>query len=414
MKRVAYVLEPIPLELRSAASAQLLDRGCVNVIGFDAIKEQAGPRWAKLRENVVSRLEGLLRHTLGPTDFFAPLTDSSYLVTMPAAEPQDVSVVCLRVAFDLYRSLLGRCDLGQIQIGVARDGGADLLMLHPIEPEQVIALSEKAGIREFSASPYADTVKSGEPAAVEKRPSTTLAYAPMWDTKNGAITTFIGQPRTYRVMDSPAEALGFHQVTIKERVAAELDALHAGVSELIGCLRSGDRFLLGIPITFEMIGSPLGRMELASACRHLLAEHRQYLIFMLTNVPPGVAQTRLADITNSMRPFARHVMATVAPGSRSYGAYQGIGLQAIGLDLAEGVSAAQVEGDIARLALAGKAMKLGTFVNAIGSDDVLAIARDTGIRWMSGPAILPPASRPHGMMRFTPEDLDAERNQKAA
>jgi hypothetical protein len=333
---------------------------------------------------------------------------------MPAADAQDVSVVCLRVAFELYRSLLGRCDLGQIQVGVARDGGAELLTLQPIDPERVIALSEKAGIREFSMSPYADISKSGDATPSAKRLPTTLSYAPMWDTKNNAITTFIGQTLSCRTMDSNAEALGLRQITVKERVVAELDALHAGVAELIRCLKSGDRFLLGIPITFEMIGSPLGRMELASACRHLLSEHRQYLIFMLTNVPPGVAQTRLADITNSVRPFARHVMATVAPGSRSYGAYQGIGLQAIGLDLPDGVSAAQIEGDIARLALAARTMKLGAFVNGIASNDVLTIARDTGIRWMSGAAILPEASKPHGMMRFTPEDLGGERTQQAA
>jgi hypothetical protein len=414
LERIAYMLQPIPLELRSAASPQLLERGCVNVIGFDAIKQHAGPRWTKLRESVVARLEGMLRHSLGPTDFFAPLTDTSYLITMPSADAQDVSVVCLRVAYELHSSLLGRCDLGQIQIGVARDGGADLLTLQPIQPEQVIVLSEMAGIRDFLASPYGDLSKHGDGVPAERKLTTTLAYAPVWDAKNNAITTFIGQAHTCSTMDSHAESLGPHQITIKERVAAELEALHAGVAELVRCLKNGDRFLLGIPITFEMIGSPVGRMDLASACRHLLSEHRQYLIFMLTNVPPGVAQTRLADITNSVRPFARHVMATVAPGSRSYGAYQGIGLQAMGLDLPEGSHAAQIEGDIARLALAAKAMKLGTFVNGIASNDVLTIARDTGIRWMSGPAILPPVSTPHGMMRFTPEDLGAERSQRAA
>ena len=47
LERIAYILQPIPLELRSAATPQLLERGCVNVIGFDAIKDHAGARWAK-------------------------------------------------------------------------------------------------------------------------------------------------------------------------------------------------------------------------------------------------------------------------------------------------------------------------------------------------------------------------------
>jgi hypothetical protein len=207
------------------------------------------------------------------------------------------------------------------------------------------------------------------------------------------------------VLDGHAEALSPQKFSIQERAAIEIAALHAGISELAGALRSGQRFLLSVPFSFEMVGSPLGRMELTSACRHLLAEHRQYLLFILTNVPPGVAQTRLADIVNTMRPFARHVMATVATGSRSYSGYQAIGLQAMGLEIDPSTLDLRVEADLARLALAAKAAKLGTFLYGIPSADMLMLGRDTGIRWLSGPAVAAPVLKPQPMTRLTWDDL---------
>jgi hypothetical protein len=407
------LLQPTPLEFRFAASPALLDRGCVNVIGFGAIREQAGARWPKFREGVISRLEGLLRHALSPTDFFAPLDDAAYLVTMPAADPQDVNIVCLRIAYDLHKSLLGRCDLGQIRVSIARNGGSDLMELHPLATEQVLALAERAGIHDFADSPYAPVLVSAKLGAAAAPHDTRLeaahAYLPIWDGRNQAITTYICQSRIYRVTDGHNESLSSQQFTVKARIAIEIAALHAGISELASSLRSGQRFLLALPFSFEMIGSPLGRMELTSACRHLLAEHRQYLIFMLTNVPPGVAQTRIADIVNTMRPFARHVMATVAPGSRAYGAYQGIGLQAIGLEIAQPSLDLRLEADITRLALAARAAKLGTFLDGVSSADMLALGRDAGIRWFSGPAVAATAAKPQPMMRLTWDALAAER-----
>ena len=393
----------MPLELRSVASPQLLERGCVNAIAFETIKEQAGQRWPRMRDSVISRLEGLLRHALGPTDFFAPLTDAAYIVAMPAADAQEVKIVCLRVAYELHKSLLGRCDLGQVQVSVAKSGGAELLSLNPLPPEEIASLSERAGIREFSGTPYLDGLRSesGTDSAIE----TSLSYLPVWDTRNEAITTYLCRSRAHRLLEAFAEPVAQQHLDLKDHVEVELEALHAGIAELIRSLKTGQRFLLGIPLSFDMIGTPLGRMELASACRHLLAEHRQYLVFVLTNVPPGVAQTKLADITNALRPFARSVMATVAPGARNYAGYQGIGLQAIGLDLPEGANAVRIEADVARLSIAARTLKVGTFVNGIANPDTLAIARDTNIRWLSGPAILPLAQKPQAMSRFTWDNL---------
>src|SRR5579884_1598091 len=103
-------------EIRTAAAPVFLQRGCVNVIGLDAIRKEAGLRWERMRETIYARAEAILRQTLGPADFFLRLNDTAYIVTMPASEADDARLCCLRVAHELHTSLLGPCELGQLHL----------------------------------------------------------------------------------------------------------------------------------------------------------------------------------------------------------------------------------------------------------------------------------------------------------
>lgn len=408
----------MPLELKSAVSPALLERGCVNVIGFDAIKSRAGARWPKLRDGVVARIEGLLRHSLRPTDFFAPLDDASYLVTMPAADPQDVSIVCLRIAYDLHKNLLGHCDLGQLQVSVATNAGGDRLSLAPIASDVVRALAEKAGIQDLAPAADGSAVSGKAPRDRAASCSGTLqtlhSYIPIWDSHKQAITTYLCETRAYRASGGHVEPVPLQTLTGKDRAMVELSALHRAVADLEEALKSGRRVLLGIPFSFEMIGSPLGRMQLASACRHLLAEHRQYLVFVLSDVPRGVAHTRLTDIVNTLRPFARCVMATVAPGSRWYAAYQGVGLTAVGMHAAQSFAEPGIGADIARLSASARSAQLGSFLFDIAGLDVLERARDLGVRWLSGPVVSPAVERPQAMSRLRWEEIARWKSRRVA
>jgi hypothetical protein len=58
-------------ELKFVASPALLGRGCVIVIGLEAIRDEAGARWDKTRHAIYLNLESFLRQKLGGTDYFS-------------------------------------------------------------------------------------------------------------------------------------------------------------------------------------------------------------------------------------------------------------------------------------------------------------------------------------------------------
>jgi hypothetical protein len=403
----------------AAASPALLARGCVNIVSLEGIRTQAADRWPRIRDGVYARMEALLRQKLGPTDFFVRIDDDSYMVTMPSAEPEDVNVVCLRVAYDLYSSFIGRCDAGNVYVSTATGANDQGLILSKLPAERIQALAEKAGINDLVPPPSTGAAPLlsvlAEKAAHSRTPQrqtgtvTTLAvshqFLPLWTAPANAITTYICEPKAITVIETNA-VLPAGQLSPKERVQVELSCLHAGIAQLARSNQKGSRFLLGVTIPFDVLGAPNGRMEFLSACHNLSSEYRQYLDVTLIEVPPGVAQTRLNNMVNMLRPFARSVSATVAPACRIYGAYQGIGLRSIGLDLREYAGMFQTyEDDLRQLVHMAKAMKLSTFLFNLKRPEMLKSAAASSVQLLGGPLIGSACTEPPGMSRLTWNDI---------
>jgi hypothetical protein len=407
-----------PIEIKALASPALLERGCVNIISLEAIKEQTGDRWLRIRDNVYSRLETLLRQRLGPADFFARIDEYTYLVTMPSSEPEDVNIVCMRIAYELCSNLLGQCDMNTIRVSKAVSAGGDQMVLQALPSERLVGLAERAGIAEALKPPSAAVATPPEmptgssfsviETAANRRKTLTIVhhYVPLWSTANSAVTTYICEPQQIVAMDVMRHNVIVPQLGLKERTNIEIACLREGVNRLARCLGSNNRFILAMPVSFEVLGSPNGRMEYLNLCRSMSQEYRQYIDFILTEVPPGVANIRLTDLVNTLRPFARGVMATVAPGTHDYSAYAGMGLRAIGFHKREFAHEHRFTAqEAAQLAHGAKQMRMNSFMLGIRRLKTLQTAYESGIQMISGPAVASAAVEPKGMWRLAWQDI---------
>lgn len=427
------MLQQTPIEIRALASPVFLDRGCVNVISLADIRDEAGARWARMRDGVYDRIEALLRQRLGPADFFARIDETKYLVTMPSSEPEDVNVVCLKVAYELTSNLLGQCNINQIQVSKAVNAGENQMSLLQLPTERLAILAEKAGLEDGKTvvSPVPPTaqrqlsllgLKPDDPfskavtnqtfnvveGAEEHTKTLTIVhqFVPLWSALNNAITTYICEPRQIMSLDIPRRAITVPQLTLKERIRIEIATLREGMAKLASHIESGNRFILGVQVSFDVLGAPAGRMEYLNECRNFSSDYRSYLDFILTDVPGGIPHTRLNDLANTLRPFARSVSATVSPDARSLAAYQGIGLRSIGFARHEFTHEHQIKtADIQGLVLSAKTMRLGTFLLGVRQFDVLKSAYETGVQMLSGQAVAAASPEPKGMTRLSWADI---------
>lgn len=411
--------------LKAAAAPAYLAKGCVNVVELGNLKAQAGARWARICEGVYSRIESLLKAKLGPNDLFVRMGDIAYLVTMPTTDPEDVNAICMRVAFDLHLSFLGQCGLDQIEVNTVNAGEDDTLVLQRLPMEKLVRLAERAGIPASSAG-------STRPAAEEQRPPEPISHAapidkqrtaggpaylldeprpralivefqfiPIWSVRNAAVTTYACEPKTI-FASGQRNAISLAQLSPKERIQIDVSAFQTGIDHLTKCQEAGNKFLLAVPVSFEVLGSPAARMDFLSSCRDLSYSYRDFLIFILFDVPPGVAQSRLANMATILRPFGRSISATIAPTDRALASYQGIGLHSIGFDLREfGPRTPFLQKDAEQLTQFARKANLGTFLSNVRDKQILKYAQDANIGHLSGPIIAPAASEPRGMWRLT-------------
>lgn len=390
-------------ETKRTSSALLARSGSSCIISLEAVKRVAAARWEKMRPSIYQRIEAILRQKLGPSDFFIQIDETSYLVTIPSVEPEEAQVCCLRVAYELHTGLLGPCTIAQLQIATAVAKDDNTLDVVPIVAPQILTLAERAGLDELlSASKPDDGRRSGAARVQAKSPHHGVAhyFVPVWDARAEAISAY----RCVVTATEPPPDSATPIVRARAALKLALAALDISVTALEVAIARGERFLVHARVSFETLTSPVARMEFVSACRDLSHELRPYLVFEIADLPVGVPQSRLNELVTTVRAFGRGVTAEVALRNPTLSMYQGIGLQAIGLNL----SAPQdslTKTEIERLGLSARRLGLIAFLSEIPTPALVAFARDCGVRWMSGPAIAKPMPEPGSVIRLCTDEV---------
>jgi hypothetical protein len=394
---------PNPLNpvLKVAASAALMKRGSVQTIGLEEIKAEIGSRWDKLKESIWSHLDMLLRQKLGSTDFYIQLDETSFLVSMPSASMEEAQIFCLRIAHELHASLLGRCEPAKLRIARATEIVGDVIQRVPLTGEKLTLLAAQARLETPSSQAESlahETFGSGKRT---QKTEFLHRFVPVWDAQKQAITTY----RCVSPIDQVTAGNTRQDTKAKFETMCTVSRIRFATSTLSRRLAAGERFLVWIPVSYEMLGSPVGRMEIAAICRGLSSELRPYLIFEIGDLPHGVPQSRMSELVGSLRPFCRGVVAQLPAGIANYGAYAGAGLNAIGLSFAVGIGGAEMGSELLKLCLVAKKQRIMSFALDVSSEDLLLAARAEGVNFLSSPLIGASQSMPAPISRLLACDI---------
>jgi hypothetical protein len=396
--------------------AALLSQGTVCIVDISAFKASSGALWEALSASATGRLETLMRQSLGPNASFDRLDATRYAISMPGSTDEDANVTALSVAYKFFTAIQGRCELNDLRVSRVEKSASGELVNAVLRPEAIADLQDKAQLyglvlpsyfrkKQLGVLTTAKNAPREGPAGTAshgKRPPTTLdltvqhRFDPVWHVQNQAITTYICTPI---VPGLTAGEVKFRitDLDMPQQVAIEVSALDVGLRFLSEYVEKGDRFILGVPVSFDIISSSAGRMKFASVCRCLPAMYRQYLVFFITHVPLGVTQTRLSECVALLRPFGK-VVAFVASGCRAFQAYERIGLNGIALDLSNAPrDIERIKSDIVHLGAAGRNAKLVTMIYGINDAALVEQATAADIHLLHGMAVAKPLDTPRRM-----------------
>jgi hypothetical protein len=371
--------------------------GSTSIIGLNAIRREAGERWEMMREPIMAKLEALLRQRLSPEDFFVPVGETSYLVVMPHATQEDGQICCLRIAYELHTGLLGPCSLDHLNIAQADAPSDDVLEMQPLGRDELVLLAKKAELDLLplrSANAYDGSPGCAAPSRVE------LGFLPVWDAQYQVIRAYDCLPsgiRCPKEEQTPA-------LLAREMAHASLTVLRLTVETLERHLARGERFLLNMPVSYEMLSAPVARMEFVSACRELPCTLRPYLAFEIGNLPVGVPQSRLLDLVSAIRCFCGMVFAKVPSRMTNFAAFRNVGLKALGIGL-RGIAPSDYGFEIDKIATEAKRLGISAYIDGVPNAQVIRYALDYGIQWMSGPAIAAAVGEPGPLKRLSAAQL---------
>ena len=376
--------------------------GSTCIIGLNAIRRQAGERWESIRASVTQRLETLLRQRLSPEDFFVPVGEVSYLVVMPAAAPEDGLICSLRIAYELYAGLFGSCAIQHLNLARAESVADDVLEIEPLNRAEAIRLAKKAELA-FAAQPgeRRHMRKAAPPAAPSR---ITLGYLPVWDVRYEVI-------RAYRCLPAGVRRPKLEHPPVQQAQTMSqtgLTVLQLAVETLERHLARDERFLLNLPVSYEMLCAPVARMEFVAACRQLPCTLRPYFAFVIEEVPVGVPQSRLLDLVAAIRGFAGMIAAKIPARLPDFTAFRGAGLKALGIELS-GLSAAESGFDINKLTAETRRLGISAFLDEVPDAKTVRTAMESGVQWMSGPAIAAAVDDPGPLTRLSSVQLLRER-----
>ncbi len=408
------VQREIETTVKTAIAPDLFARRCVHVFDLCIIRSSSGPLWDEIGDSIRARLESILHARLTPECSYERVSDTRYVIVTPLTQNDGGAITALRIGAELEMTLNGRCDLDRIHIEEAIYDSPHKMKSHRIWPEQLSLLAQRGQIFDADDPSQAGQGLSGraDRRRQAKRPSKRRSgleivhqFEPVWDAKNEVISTYLCTPESIESRDAPGEELNIADLTQGERTTIELSCLRSGVGQLSRSLESGDRFLLGVPISFETVCTPSGRAEFGRTCRGLPAIYRPYIMFVLTDLPVGVTQSRMTDLAMIMRPFG-HVIASVSGGCRNFSAYDGNGFTAFAFDPSKETGGADLTRTrIRRVGRAGQATRLGPMILNVSDPQTLAVALAADYQLLHGTAVAAPMRVPRRMMRLAADSL---------
>lgn len=371
-------------EWKAAASPAAVAAGHVNLIDLAGIKAASGERWERARGGIYARLEGLIGQSLGPTDSFARIDDTTFLIAMPESSPEHTLMSCLRIAQDLQERMLGAVGGHQVQVARAVSVQNDVLNSEIVTEAMLPVAARNAGGKN----------RQGQPA----RSATALnRFAPIWDAVHQVVTAFSCTPDRSQFAPEETET--------GEMLLARLQHATAILAER---LQREQKFLLCLSLPYDQLGSPVVRMEMSALFRSLPAALRPYLQLEISDLPEGVPESRLGELIAVLRPFCRSVAIHLPGNVLSYGTYHIAGLQGIGISLSpDRAGIPDPLAEIAKLSNAAKRLRIRSFVTDLQNPELLDFAVENGICAVSGQLIGEPKPNPDQARRLSLDEIRA-------
>ncbi len=398
--------------------------GSVNLVGLERIRELLGAKWPHYAERAQDIATLTIRRSLGPDDVFLRYDDMKFLIVFAHLNREQAQAKCLQIAEEIAQKLLGEKfdeSAAQVESGVLENSGE--FIFSALDKQDLVRRLTSGAVGEIQVTSPDGVRTAPEPqdgidleppdfsfARVDKAKalaSMKIVFRPMWSPVRKVIATYFASPTAMNVFGMP-----LHDSDLRREYASVLTPLEfdhfvtrSVLKRLSELIAKGQRILICWPVDFETVATRQTRTAFLTLCQEVPDAIRQLLVFELDRMPAGTPQSRLVEVSTSMKPFCKAVFLRVPPEFR-----KGANLAASGIS-ATGFALAPQGRDEEKIRLieefAEHCAKVGmrSYVRALTSRAQALAAIAAGIDFIDGPAVDEPADLPGPMRKFEIGDI---------
>ena len=378
-----------------------LQAGRVSIIGLDRVKERFGAAWKRLADRADRITRNTIERYLLPGDIFTAFGETNYVVVFSSLDTERARMKCLLIANEVTKALLGEAGAELISIGTAvapLDGNFsfDEMMAadRPLDiPTRTAAVGgEQPGPGSVNADPA--------PRAIPDGPR--FSFQPMWDTAKAVLSTYLCTPVGGDRQGNPD--LGDERDSI---VRLDLALQKCVLGELTRVSNEGCKVLIGVSVHFETLAAAMQRRHYIQALEQgLPKDAARLLVIEIADVPEGVPQSRMHELTAPLTRYCRAMVARLRLESIDFAAFRGTKVVAVGCNIAAyPASELTIIQLMSRFNRAAEKVQLGTYVRGLHSVSLAAAAVGAGFRYIDGQSIGEFVQHPSRIVKFNLNDV---------
>jgi hypothetical protein len=344
---------------------QLIGKGSLHVLSFEAIRDRSGPRWPMRRDTVREFIERLFHRYFPPADFLMRLDDVNFPVVQSTEAGFSAQARALKLMREVLQFFLGSSARADIRLSrvtrISPEGvetapievsDADLVRAATLEwgpepagGEQVAAEASPAGP---PPGPVSSVINAGGVARTPALPGdrsyeAIFVVEPVWGIRQRAVVSYMLRPLVFEQVEGRLVDANLSRASAGDLLKINLIVL-AEAQRLFRDQGGHGRFALHVPIHQASLGTANGRQALLSALERFQPRASSCLLIVLTGLEAGAPNSRIVELTSVLARHSRAVVALAPDLECKVDRWRDAHLSGVAIDLNTLASASQALG----------------------------------------------------------------------
>ena len=290
--------------------------GRLFALSLDGYRARFGNTWGYIGEKAIKTTKATLREKLTGVDIVAPVNDGIDFIVMIGGGPKrEAPATAFKIDQAVMFAVTGE-DLGPLAVSVKEvtyDAKADTLRFRPLsylDLQRAVPQDAKTQIDlESELADGGEEEDDGFPTADDIISKIAFTPRPVHELERGSLAMHRLTPMSSMFGEGTSgnDLLGGFDDP-KLRAKLDLRALRSSRDLVKDLFARKSQETVLIPVGFETLANAYTRGLLIKLAQRYPVPVRRFLVFELTDIPNGLAQSRFSEIIGILKPFGAGTM----------------------------------------------------------------------------------------------------------